>query len=143
MFIFQLSPNLEELAVNGTDMLGILNGYCQENIFHKVEFLRLQLFDETPAIFMNDFHIIFPNLKKFQVRNSSFEILFPTKGNIDHLSIQIRKLWLFELEKLEHIWQEDFPLDHPLLQYLEGLSVRNCARLRSLAPASTSFTYCR
>jgi len=141
MFIFQLSPKLEELAVNGIDMLGILN---QENIFHKVELLRLQCFDETPIDFLNDFHTIFPNLEIFQVRNSSFEILFPTKGTTDLLSMQlskqIRKLLLFELEKLEHIWQEDFPLDHPLLQYLEGLSVRNCASLISLAPSSTSFT---
>jgi len=140
MFIFQLSPNLEELAVNDTDMLGILNGYCQENIFHKVEFLRLQLFDETPTIFLNDFHTIFPNLQTFQVRNCSFEILFPT----DHLSMQIlkqiKKLWLFELEKLEHIWQEEFPLDHPLFQYLENLHVLNCPSLIILVPSSTSFT---
>ncbi|KEH17591.1 NBS-LRR type disease resistance protein [Medicago truncatula] len=142
--IEKLSPNLEELAVNGTDMLGILNGCHQENIFHKVEFLRLQLFDETPTIFMNDFHIIFPNLKEFQVRNSSFEILFPTKGATDHLNMkiskQMRMLMLFELEKLEFIWHEDFPLDHPLLQHLESLLVFNCPSLISLVPSSTSFT---
>jgi len=135
---------LEELAVNGTDMLRILNGDCKENMFHKVEFVRLQLFDETPTIFFKDFHKIFPNLKEFQVRNSSFEILFPTKGTTDHLnkqiSKQLRMLMLFELEKLEYIWQEDFPLDHPLLQYLEDLRLLNCPSLISLVPSSTSFT---
>ena len=144
MFIFQLSSNLEELAVNDIGMLGVLNGYCQENIFHKVEFLRLQCFGETLIILLNDFHTIFPNLETILVRNSSFEILFPTKGTIDHLcmqiSKQIRKLLLFELEKLEHIWQEDFPLDHPLLQDLQELSVSNCPCLISLVPSSTSFT---
>ncbi|RHN78274.1 hypothetical protein MtrunA17_Chr1g0163691 [Medicago truncatula] len=108
--IEKLSPNLEELVVNGTDMLGILNGYCQENIFHKVKLLRLQCFDETPTIFLNDFHTIFLSLETFQVRNSSFATLFPTKGTTDHLSMQlskqIRKLWLFELEKLKHVWQD-------------------------------------
>ncbi|RHN78311.1 putative leucine-rich repeat domain, L domain-containing protein [Medicago truncatula] len=142
--IEKLSPNLEELAVSGTDMLGILNGCYQENIFHKVEFLRLQLFDETPTIFMNDLHIIFPNLQEFQVRNSSFEILFPTKGATDHLNMQISKqmrmLMLFELEKLEHIWQEEFPLDHPLLQHLQELFVLNCPSLISLVPPFASFT---
>ncbi|XP_024632087.1 uncharacterized protein [Medicago truncatula] len=142
--IEKLSLNLEELAVNGKDMLGILNGYVQENIFHKVKFLRLQCFDETPTILLNDFHTIFPNVETFQVRNSSFETLFTTKGTTSYLSMQtsnqIRKLWLFELDKLKHIWQEDFPLDHPLLQYLEELRVVNCPSLISLVPSSTSFT---
>ena len=144
MFIFQLSPNLVELAVNGTDMLGIFNGYCQENIFHKVEYLRLQCFDETPTVFLNDFHTIFPKLQIFQVRNSSFETLFPTKGTTGilnmQLSNQIRNLWLFELENLKLVWQEDFPLDHPLFQYLEQLRVANCPSLICLVPSSTSFT---
>ncbi|XP_039690148.1 uncharacterized protein [Medicago truncatula] len=142
--IEKLSPNLEELALNGKDMLGILNGYCQENIFHKVKFLRLQCFNETPTILLNDFHTIFPNVETFQVRNSSFETLFPTKGARSYLSMQmsnqIRKMWLFELDKLKHIWQEDFPLDHHLLQYLEELHVVNCPSLISLVPSSTSFT---
>ncbi|XP_039690162.1 uncharacterized protein [Medicago truncatula] len=140
--IEKLGPNLEQMAINGRDVLGILN---QENIFHKVEYVRLQLFDETPITFLNEYlHKIFPNLETFQVRNSSFNVLFPTKGTTDHLSMQIskqiRKLWLFELEKLEHIWQEDFPLNHPLFQYLEDLRVLNCPSLISLVPSSTSFT---
>ncbi|KEH19444.1 Rpp4C4, putative [Medicago truncatula] len=142
--IEKLSPNLEELAVNGKDMLGILNGYCQENIFHKVKFLHLQCFDETPTILLNDFHTIFPTVETFQVRNSSFETLFPAKGATSYLSMQmsnqIRNLWLFELDKLNHVWQEDFPLDYPLLQYLEELCVVNCPSLISLVSSSTSFT---
>jgi hypothetical protein len=136
-----LSPNLEELALNGPDVLGILN---QGKIFHKVEFLRVQCFDETPTIFLNDIHTSFPNFETFQVRNSSFETLFPTKATIGHLSMyiskQIRYLFLYELDNLKHIWQEDFPLDHPLLQYLEKLHVMNCPSLISLVPSSTSFT---
>jgi len=125
-------------------MLEILNGYCQENIFHKVEFLRLQCFDETPTILPNDFHTIFPNLETFEVRNSSFETLFLAKGTTCYLSMQmsnqIRELWLFELENLKLVWQEDFPLDHPLFQYLEELNVVNCPSLICLVPSSTSFT---
>ncbi|XP_045824893.1 uncharacterized protein LOC123917266 [Trifolium pratense] len=139
--IEKLSPNLVELAINGPDVMEILN---QENVFHKVEYLRLQCFDGTPTIFLNDIHTSFPNLKKFQVRNSSFETLFPTKETIGHLSMhiskQIRSLYLYELENLKYIWQEDFPLDHPLLQYLEELSAWNCPSLISLVPSSTSFT---
>ncbi|CAJ2673476.1 unnamed protein product [Trifolium pratense] len=140
----KLSPNLEELAINGTDMLGILNGYCQENVFHKVEFLRLQSFDESPTSFMNEFHKIFPNHKTLQVRNSSFEILFPIKRTTGHLSMknlkQVTHLWVYDLEKLEHIWEKEFLLDHPLLQDLEELTVSTCPSLISLVPSSASFT---
>ncbi|GAU50630.1 hypothetical protein TSUD_131650, partial [Trifolium subterraneum] len=139
--IEKLSPNLEELAIICPDAMEILN---EENVFHKVEFLRLQCFDETPTIFLNDFFTAFPHLKTFQVRNSSFETLFPTKATISHRSLQIsnqiRTLFLYELENLKHIWQEDFPLDHPLLQDLEILSARNCPSLINLVPSSTSFT---
>ncbi|XP_045825215.1 uncharacterized protein LOC123917515 [Trifolium pratense] len=139
--IEKLSPNLEELAINSPDVMEILN---QENVFHKVEFLRLQCFDETPTVFLNDIHTSFPNFKTFQVRNSSFETLFPTKETIGHLSMdiskQIRCLYLYELENLKYIWQEDFPLDHPLLQYLEQLSAWNCPSLISFVPSSTCFT---
>ncbi|WJX37911.1 hypothetical protein P8452_25627 [Trifolium repens] len=137
----KLSPNVEQLAINFPDAMEILN---QENVFHKVEFLRLQCFDETPTIFLNDFHTTFPNLKRFQVRNSSFETLFPTEATIGHcnmqISNQIRTLYLYELENLKHIWQEDFPLYHPLPQDLEILSAWNCPSLISLVPSSTSFT---
>jgi hypothetical protein len=56
------------------------------------------------------------------------------------ISKQIKTLMLFESEMLKHIWQEDFPLDHPLLQDLHKLSVGDCPSLISLVPSSTSFT---
>jgi hypothetical protein len=56
------------------------------------------------------------------------------------ISKQIKTLYLFELEMLKHIWQEDFPLDHPLLQDLHELYVLDCPCLISLVPSLTSFT---
>ncbi|KAJ1435939.1 P-loop containing nucleoside triphosphate hydrolase [Sesbania bispinosa] len=139
--IEKVSSNLEALALNDKDALRILNGYCQENLFHKVELLCLQCFHESPTSFLNCFHAIFPNLVTLQVRYSSFDTLFLTEG-IGHLSTQspkqIRNLWLFELEQLKYIWQEDFPLDHLVVHDLEGLSVRNCPNLIRLLPSSTS-----
>ncbi|KEH40864.1 Rpp4C4, putative [Medicago truncatula] len=151
--IEKLSPNLEELVVNGTDMLGILNGYCQENIFHKVKLLRLQCFDETPTIFLNDFHTIFLSLETFQVRNSSFATLFPTKGTTDHLSMQlskqIRKLWLFELEKLKHVWQmldvvkidEEKAEENIVFENLEYLKFTSLSSLRSFFYGKQTFIF--
>jgi hypothetical protein len=127
------------LAINGTELLEILN---QENIFQKVQTLNLQCLDETPTTFLNEYsHTIFPNLETIQVRNSSFETLFPTTGYISmQISKQLKTLMLYELEMLKHIWQEDFPLDHPLLQDLHELCVWDCPSLISLVPSSTSFT---
>ncbi|KAL5067585.1 hypothetical protein RYX36_018472 [Vicia faba] len=116
----------------------MLNDYCQENIFPKIQLLRLQHFDETPTIFLNDFHAILPNLTTLQLRNSCFETLFPSKGtpgNLnDELSKQIKELWLYELEKMKYICHEDFPLN------LEELYVSSCPCLICLIPSSTSFT---
>ncbi|WJX17428.1 hypothetical protein P8452_07348 [Trifolium repens] len=137
--IEKLSRNLEELIVNRTELLEILN---QENIFQKVQTLYLQCLDETPATFLNEYsHTIFPNLETFQVRNSSFETLFPTTGFLSmQISKQIKTLTLLNVKMLKYIWQEDFPLDHPLLQDLHKLSVGDCPSLISLVPSSTSFT---
>jgi hypothetical protein len=132
---------LEDLALCGKDALKILNGCCPENLFQKVEFLRLQCFEETPITFLNGFHEMFPNVVTLQVRGSSFETLFLTAG-IDHLNSQspkqIRNLWLLDLEQLRFIWQEDFPIDHFVVQDLEGLCIVNCPNLITLVPPSFS-----
>ncbi|CAI8601838.1 unnamed protein product [Vicia faba] len=136
--IEKLSTNLEELAINAKDAFRMLNDYCQENIFPKIQLLRLQRFDETPTVFLNDFHATLPNLTTLQLRNSCFETLFPSKGtpgNLnDGLSKQIKELWLYGLEKMNYICHEDFPLN------LEGLYVNSCPSLICLIPSSTSFT---
>ncbi|CAJ2632646.1 unnamed protein product [Trifolium pratense] len=141
--IEKLNPNLEELAITREDAFTILRCYSdQKDIFSKLEFLRLQCFYETPIYFLNDFQAILPNLASLQVRNSSFKTLFPTTATINDLQNlqKIRTLLLFELEKLECIWQEDFPLKNSLPQDLKTLRVVNCPRLTILVPSSTSFT---
>ncbi|XP_012568214.1 uncharacterized protein [Cicer arietinum] len=145
--IEKLSSKLEDFTINGTDAFRMLNAYFQENIFSKIKVLRLQCFNETPTIFLNDFHAVFPNLKSLIVRYSSFEILFPISkgsavGNLNKkISKQITKLWLYELENIKYIWHEELPPDHPLLQDLESLLVCSCPSLLSLVPSSISFTY--
>lgn len=142
--IFQLSTNLEDLSINAEDAFRMLNGYAQGKTFPKIEILGLHRLDETPTIFLNDLHAIFPNLTTLTLRNSSFEILFPsngTAGNLNNkLSKRLKQLCLFELEKIKHIWNGDFPLDHSLLQDLEHLFVNSCPSLINLEPSSTSLT---
>ncbi|KEH41139.1 Rpp4C4, putative [Medicago truncatula] len=135
-FIEKLSINLEDVAINGMDALRMLNGSLQENIFLKIELLHLQCFDETPTIFLNDFHALFPNLKSLMVHNSYFEILFTSKATTGNLNKkiykQVKHLCLYELENIKYIWHEDFPLDHPLLQDLEVLEAWSCPNLINL-----------
>ncbi|MCH83451.1 rpp4C4, partial [Trifolium medium] len=136
LFSFEkVSPNLKELSLYAKDALKILNGYCRENLFHNVEVLRLQCFEETPITFLNGFHAMFPNVVTLQVRGSSSETLFLTAASdplYSQSSKKIRNLWLFELEQLRFIWQEDFPVDHFVVQYLEGLSIGSCPNLITL-----------
>jgi len=140
-FIFQVCPNLKDLALYGKDAVEILNGCYQENLFQKVEILHLQCFEETPITFLNGFLPMCPNLATLEVRSSSFETLFLT-GEVDHLHSrspkQIRDLRLLELEQLKFIWQEDFPGDHFVLQDLESLRIVNCPNLITLIPSSLS-----
>ena len=120
----------------------IFNGHCEESIFAEVEILHLQCFYETQISFWNEFLEIFPNLVTLQVRNSSLETLFLGEG-IVHCHTkptkQVRKLWLYELEHLRHIWHEESPLDQLAPQILEDLRVIDCPSLISLVPSSMSF----
>jgi len=141
-FIFQVSPDLEDLALYEKDAVEILNGCYQENLFQKVEILHLYCFKETPITFLNGFNAMCPNLATLEVHSSSFETLLVT-GGVDNLNSrspkQIKNLWLFELEQLRFIWQEDFPVDHFAMQGLEGLRIGNCPNLITLIPSSLSF----
>ncbi|XP_058755538.1 uncharacterized protein LOC131628728 isoform X2 [Vicia villosa] len=142
--IEKLSLSLEKLAINGSkDALRLLNCYSQKNIFsEKLKLLSLHCFDETPISLLNNFHAIFPNLATLRVHNSAFERLFPTTN--DHLrkgiTLKIKFLGLYNLEKLEYIWQENFSLEYSLIPDLETLVAIDCPSLIRLVPSSTSFT---
>ncbi|KAF7844985.1 putative Rpp4C4 [Senna tora] len=138
-FIEKVSPNLWELALNDKDAMRILNGHYA-NIFHSVKMLHLQYFQEASIMFLNDFLERFPNTTTIQLRYCSFETLFLSEG-IDHCegSTQIIKnLWLYQLEQLKHIWNDD-SLSDPFVQNLKSLRVVDCSSLTSLAPPSISF----
>ncbi|XP_054780789.1 uncharacterized protein LOC129288301 [Prosopis cineraria] len=106
-----------------------------------IQILRLQYFQETPIYFPNDLIEKFSATATFQVCCSSFETLFPSEVT-GHCSTesptQIKKLRPFQLEKLEHLWNDD-SVSHPLAQNLQYLSIQECSRLTRLAPPSTSF----
>lgn len=124
------------LTLNENDVMKIRNGHYQSTLFNKVELLSLQCFHQT-ASFPTDFIQRFLNLVTLQVRCSSFEMLFPCNHSTGTPK-QTRKLWLFDLEQLKYIWDENSQLD-PLDQKLEDLQIVGCSSLLKLMPSSISF----
>ncbi|KAK4270262.1 hypothetical protein QN277_023320 [Acacia crassicarpa] len=140
--IEKVSENLKELSLNEKDGRKILNGNYEKTLFQRIKILRLQYFQETPAKFLSNLIQKFPATILLQTRYSSFETLFISKefgdcsvGN----TTQIKELWLYQLEQLEDIWNDDDSASHPLVQNLEELCMWECSRIIRLAPPSTSF----
>ncbi|XP_057745253.1 uncharacterized protein LOC130963123 [Arachis stenosperma] len=141
--IEKLSGNsLEELALNGKDAMMMINGHMKEAKFSKVEILRMQCLHDTQLICWNDLLEIFPNVVTLQVRQSSMQILFPIEETTHcstRIAQQVRKLWLYEMEHLEHIWHEEFLSDQLAPQNLESLKVAACPNMVSVVSYSVSF----
>ncbi|XLR11206.1 hypothetical protein S83_039144 [Arachis hypogaea] len=141
--IEKLSGNsLEELALNGKDAMMMINGHMKEAKFSKVEFLRMQCLYDTQLICWNDLLQIFPNIVTLQVRQSSMQTLFPVEESAHcstRIAQQVRKLGLFEMEHLKHIWHEESLSDQLATQNLETLSVIACPNMASVVSSSVSF----
>ncbi|KAF7844984.1 putative leucine-rich repeat domain, L domain-containing protein [Senna tora] len=149
--IEKVCPNLDELALNDKDAMRILNDYHhQEDIFHNIEILHLPCFQKTPIMFLSDLLGNFPNVTTLHVSHSSFQNLFPSERIGDHYStkspiIQIKKLWLYQLEQIKHIWNHNnndnsLP-SNPLLQNLEVLREVECSSLISLVSPPSSIAF--
>ncbi|KAK4270259.1 hypothetical protein QN277_023318 [Acacia crassicarpa] len=140
--IEKVSKNLEELSLTEKDARRILNGNYEKKLFQRTEMLCLQSFQETPAKFLNDLIQKFPATTTLQMCHSSFETLFISK-EIGHCSVenttQIKNLFLFQLEQLEHLWNDDDSASHSLVQNLEDLHMVECSRIIRFAPPSASF----
>ncbi|KAK4270286.1 hypothetical protein QN277_023340 [Acacia crassicarpa] len=140
--IEKVPENLEEISLTEKNAMRIVNANYEKKFFQRIEILHLQCFQETPIKFLNDLIQKFPATTTLEARCCYFKTLFPSE-EIGHCSIQsppqIKTLWLYLLEKLEHIWNDNSALD-TLVPNLEHLAVGECCRLIRLAPTLTSFT---
>ncbi|XLU81674.1 hypothetical protein S245_005094, partial [Arachis hypogaea] len=143
LFEDKLNRNsLEQLALNGKDAMMILNDHMEEAKFPKVETLRMQCLYDTQLTWWNDLLEIFPNVVGLQVRQSSMQTLFPVEESAHcstRIAQQVRKLELFEMEHLKHIWHEESLADQLAPQNLESLGISACPNMVSVVSSSVSF----
>ncbi|KAJ7942953.1 Disease resistance protein [Quillaja saponaria] len=146
--IEKVLPNIEALSLDGKDAMRIWNDqYVVDDLFSNLTFLRLQSFDDEQAA--SNFPYCFiqkiPNLKGLVVKYSSFQEIFPCQrheaGETHTMTVvQLRRLDLWALPKLEEICKDGFQL-HPILEILETLRVWECSALLDLVPSTVSFNY--
>ncbi|KAJ7942923.1 Phosphoglucomutase [Quillaja saponaria] len=146
--IEKVLPHIEALSLDGKDAMRIWNDqYVVDDLFRNLTFLRLQSFDDEQAA--SNFPYCFiqkiPNLKGLVVKYSSFQEIFPCQrheaGETHTMTVvQLRRLDLWALPKLEEICKDGFQL-HPILEILETLRVWECSALLDLVPSTVSFNY--
>ncbi|KAI4353007.1 hypothetical protein L6164_001986 [Bauhinia variegata] len=84
------------------------------------------------------------NLKTLIVKDGLSEEIFPFKKQVvkENYSgvVQLKGLWVENLQKLRHICEEEYELD-PSLKKLKGLYIEECSRLLNLGPSSLTFNF--
>ncbi|EOY11255.1 NB-ARC domain-containing disease resistance protein, putative isoform 2 [Theobroma cacao] len=137
-------PNLEELKLEWNDIMKeIWHGQLRANFFYKLKVLELIHFPDKSAVFPHCFIQSLPNLEKLVVSEASFSHIFHFEGfdgekNRASAITSLNELVLSELPELTHLWKEEY---HPIAAFCElrTLQVRDCGKLKILAPSAVSF----
>ncbi|KAI4354258.1 hypothetical protein L6164_003139 [Bauhinia variegata] len=110
--------------------------------FNSIEVLGLQFLYDVNTGFPYSVLQNMPNLKTLIVKDGLFEEIFPSKQQVverNHSTVvQLKCLWVENLQKLRHICEEGYELD-PSLKNLEELKIKECSRLLNLGPLSLTF----
>ncbi|XP_017976579.1 PREDICTED: uncharacterized protein LOC108662044 [Theobroma cacao] len=137
-------PNLEELKLEWNNIMKkIWHGQLRANFFYKLKVLEFIHFPDKSAVFPHCFFQSLPNLEKLVVSEASFGHIFHFEGfdgEKNHASAitSLNELVLSELPELTHLWKEEYqPI--PAFCELRTLQVRDCGKLKILAPSSVSF----
>ncbi|XP_045823829.1 uncharacterized protein LOC123916419 isoform X2 [Trifolium pratense] len=135
----EVISNLKELRVNHKEANLILQAQNSSALFTKMTFLGLSHYiieDATfPYWFLQNVH----TLESLRVEWSCFKKIFQDEGQISEKKTypQLKRLTLYQLQKLQHICEEGFQID-PVLELLEYLDVKFCSSLLSLFPSSVT-----
>ncbi|KAG6646115.1 hypothetical protein CIPAW_08G171100 [Carya illinoinensis] len=115
----------------------------EEGTFPNLEDLSLYFLPETiPPSRFSDFPdpssllTRLPNLLELNIYNSVWEEIFPYE--LVDREIRLRRLSLYRLCMLTHLWKEDSTQPCPLFHNLEYLVVSQCGKLKNLVPSSVS-----
>lgn len=88
---------------------------------------------------------ILHNLEMFRMEKTLLEEIFPIDQSLINVeecqneSYKLSKLYLYELPKLRHLWNEGLQKNASILENLKDLTVSRCGILDMLVPSSMSF----
>ncbi|KAG8645046.1 hypothetical protein MANES_10G028400v8 [Manihot esculenta] len=130
--------SLEHLSLDGRVIEAIIQYQFQKKFFN-VKSIGLHHIQEKSSIALFGFLQRLSNLESLCVRDSSLKELFRNEGLDDGTTVPlIRKLYLYHLRDLKHMWKPHPKLDL-VLAYVEAMTVWVCSNLINLAPSSASF----
>lgn len=130
---------MEQLSLDGQVIEAIIQYQFQTKFFFNVKSINLYHIQEKSSVALFGFLQRLSNLESLCVRDSSLEELFRNEGLDDGTTVPlIRKLNLYHLGDLKHMWKPHPKLDL-VLAYVEAMTVWFCSNLINIAPASASF----
>lgn len=130
-------PNVEELSIDGKDMMMILEWQLPKKFFYMLKLLELRSFEEELPVSLFGFLGRLQNLEKIVLSDSSVKELFLCEG-IDVAAEELPRIRYLEINRLfdlKNIWKQD----SQLLQNVEILKVQFCKNLVNLVSSSASF----
>ncbi|XP_045792994.1 disease resistance protein At4g27190-like [Trifolium pratense] len=137
----EVIPNLEWMTINDRDAMVILKSQNLDSLFNKLTSLGLYDFKNEEATYPYWFLQNARSLEHLAVADSSFKKIFEDERLVTmKIHTRLKKLWLIQLPKLQHIC-EDGSLIHPLLEHLDSLLILDCPSLTNLLPSSVTFSH--
>ncbi|OMO98997.1 Disease resistance protein [Corchorus olitorius] len=131
--------SLEKLTIIDANSKRITPDQLSVNPFSRLKVLKLISLPRDSTSLPPNFPHLISNLQELVVGNSDLNELFQSQGAHGWEKAQVWELRLFKLDRLRHIWKEEFQPGE-LFQNLIALKVSECSALEILVPSSVSFT---
>ncbi|TYG47935.1 hypothetical protein ES288_D11G382400v1 [Gossypium darwinii] len=135
--IEKVIPQLESVSVSHGDIEMISDGQYESDLFCNIKFLRISCYSDVSAVFPISFLKRFYNLESLELGSCNFKELasFESDACEDEDMIitipKIKKLKLFLVKNIRHLWKQDSLLDH-ICASLKCLGVLKCQNLINL-----------
>ncbi|GAU35304.1 hypothetical protein TSUD_389290 [Trifolium subterraneum] len=138
----EVIPNLQWMRIDDKDARMIMQAKNLDSLFNKLTFLGLSKYKNDEATFPYWFLQNARSLEWLTVEYSSFKKIFKDERVVNmKIHTRLKKLTLYELPKLQHIFEDGSQI-HPVLDVLEFLDISYCPNLTNLLlPSSVTFSH--